>query len=502
MKKTLRISLITMLLTMFCGMTQAAVVTDELTWDGLGLNGSNSQYADFADKSFTSSAVYAGQASSGTGKYIQLRTNNNNAGIITTVSGGKLKSVTIAFNSSTTDRAISVYAKNEPYSAATDLYDETKAGTKLGDIAANDDSKTLTVEGDYTYIGLRSKSGAIYIDKIIIEWESDGQVQTVTKAPTFTPNGGTFFGSIDVDIDQEDGAKIYYSTNDGETWTLFTTSITLTETTTVQAYAEDQTKDVTKSNIVTKVFTKGSVCNTIAEFVALTSGTEAKLMFRAEDKVQVLLSNTNGNSNYVVLQDANNSRIVLYNTGAAANLVAGDLITGSLIGKYSPYNGMEEMAKTSNTDVSTIAVSGNAALTPEQLGSVAVALDASKFLALVKLSGLTWRHDDDANRNYASDGSNEIEVRDNFKVGYTLPELAEGQTMTITGIIVPYIKNDVTVYQITPISQEAIVVSDPSGISTVAADATQGAAIFNLAGQRVAAPRHGLFIVNGRKVVQ
>ncbi|MBQ9356603.1 MAG: chitobiase/beta-hexosaminidase C-terminal domain-containing protein [Prevotella sp.] len=502
MRKTLRISLFTMLLTMFCGMAHAAVVTDELTWEGLGLNGSNNTYAEYSGISFNSPAVYACQASSGTGSYIQLRSNNNNSGIITTTSGGKLKSVTITFNLKTTDRSISIYGKNEPYVAATDLYTESTQGTHLGDIAAND-SKTLTVEGDYTYVGLRSKSGAIYIDKITIEWETDGQVQTVTKAPTFTPNGGTFFGSVDVDIDAEAGAKVYYSTNGGDSWTDFTTTLTLTETTTIQAYAVDETKDVKQSATVTAVFTKNTnECNSIAEFIALTDGTEAKLQFRAEDKVQVLFANTSGTNDWVVLQDVNNGRIVLYKTGAAAILKAGDIVNGSLIGKYSVYYGMNELASTTNTNVSTLTVSGNEALILEQLANVAAASDVTKLLGLFRLTNLTCRYDESAKRYYATDnGTDEIEVRDNFKVGYSLPELAEGQTMTITGIIAPYTTSNGTVFQISPISQEAIEVVNATGIDTVGLGVTEETAAYNLAGQRVAAPQKGLFIVNGKKVV-
>ena len=155
-------------------------VTDVLTWEALGLNAANSSYAEYTGIKITSNAVYTAQASSGTGKYIQLRTNNNNAGIVTTTSGGKLKSVTITFNSATTDRAIEIYGKNEAYTAATDLYGDAK-GTLLKTIAANDDSKTLTVEGDYTFVGLKSANGAIYVDKIEITWAaSGGQVQTKT----------------------------------------------------------------------------------------------------------------------------------------------------------------------------------------------------------------------------------------------------------------------------------------------------------------------------------
>ena len=179
MNKLLRYSLVAVLAMIGLNVS-AQDVTDVLTWEALGLNAANSSYAEYTGIKITSNAVYTAQASSGTGKYIQLRTNNNNAGIVTTTSGGKLKSVTITFNSATTDRAIEIYGKNEAYTAATDLYGDAK-GTLLKTIAANDESKTLTVEGDYTFVGLKSANGAIYVDKIEITWAaSGGQVQTKT----------------------------------------------------------------------------------------------------------------------------------------------------------------------------------------------------------------------------------------------------------------------------------------------------------------------------------
>jgi len=179
MNKLLRYSFIALLA--MVGMNVSAQdVTDVLTWEALGLNAANSSYAEYTGIKITSNAVYTAQASSGTGKYIQLRTNNNNAGIVTTTSGGKLKSITITFNSATTDRSIEIYGKNEAYTAATDLYGDAK-GTLLKTIAANDESKTFTVDGDYTFVGLKSANGAIYVDKIEITWAaSGGQVQTKT----------------------------------------------------------------------------------------------------------------------------------------------------------------------------------------------------------------------------------------------------------------------------------------------------------------------------------
>ncbi|MBR1880292.1 MAG: hypothetical protein IJ804_06060 [Prevotella sp.] len=198
MNKILRYSFVA-LMAMVMGNAYADDVTDVLTWETLGFDGSGNSYKEYSDIKLTSNAIYAAQASSGTAQYIQLRTNNNNSGIITTTSGGKLKSVTITFNAKTTDRAIEVYGKNEAYTAATDLYGDAK-GTLLKSIAANDESKTLTVEGDYTFVGLKSASGAIYVDKIEITWEgtgtaggsqTQGDITVGIARPTFTAADGT-----------------------------------------------------------------------------------------------------------------------------------------------------------------------------------------------------------------------------------------------------------------------------------------------------------------------
>ena len=176
------------LMAMVMGNVYANDVTDVLTWDKLLEAGQGNSYKEFSGKTITSTAVYAGQASSGTDSYIQLRTNNNNAGIVSTASGGKLKSVTITFNSTTTNRKLQVYGKNEAYTAATDLYNEATQGTLLKEIATDDESKTLTVEGDYSFIGLRSANSALYVDKIEITWAVDGGSQDPTPSDP-TPSG-------------------------------------------------------------------------------------------------------------------------------------------------------------------------------------------------------------------------------------------------------------------------------------------------------------------------
>ena len=135
------------------------------TWSGL----SSSTYAEIDLDAPTSTAHYKGNCA-GDNNSIQLRSNNNNSGIVSTISAGKAKRVEVVWNSSTVaGRIVDVYGKNTAYSAATDLYNENVAGTKLGSITIGT-STFVDVEDDYKYIGFRSSSGALYLDEVRITW--------------------------------------------------------------------------------------------------------------------------------------------------------------------------------------------------------------------------------------------------------------------------------------------------------------------------------------------
>ena len=147
-------------------------VVDVLDRALTGVEGTN--YASWADVSATSDAVYAGQSAGGN-EAIQLRSNNSNSGVISTTSGGKLAKVTVAWNSNTAaGRTLNVYGSNSAYTAPTDLYGDA-SGEKLGTIVSGT-STELVIEGDYAYVGLRSASGAMYLDEIQITWTSGAAV--------------------------------------------------------------------------------------------------------------------------------------------------------------------------------------------------------------------------------------------------------------------------------------------------------------------------------------
>ncbi len=181
-------------------------VTDVLNQGLTGVTGTS--YTEWTGKTSNSDAVYAGQSAGGNSS-IQLRSSNNNSGIVTTASGGKVKKITVTWNSNTqSGRTLNVYGKNSAYSVAADLYDTSKQGTLLGTIVYGT-STELTVTGDYEYIGFRSASGAMYLTSVSIVWETSSGSQTaaatsvtidasgITKTDVYT---GTAAGSLSATV--------------------------------------------------------------------------------------------------------------------------------------------------------------------------------------------------------------------------------------------------------------------------------------------------------------
>ncbi|MBR5174734.1 MAG: hypothetical protein IKW89_02255 [Bacteroidales bacterium] len=144
-----------------------STITDELT--SSLFTATNTTYADFSNVAATSNARYAGNTAKTSSGGIQLRSKNSNSGIVSTTSGGKVKSVTIALESGT--GTIDVYGSNMAYTDATDLYatgENANQGTKIGSLNS---TGTITFTDDYAYVGIRSNYGAVYITKIEIEWQ-------------------------------------------------------------------------------------------------------------------------------------------------------------------------------------------------------------------------------------------------------------------------------------------------------------------------------------------
>ena len=163
----------------------------ELTHDIIGVIGTT--YTAWSDiQGGTSTAKYAGKTAGGNDA-IQLRSKDSDCGIVTTISAGNVNSITLTWNENTTaTRTVSIYGKNEPYTSAADLYNSDTRGDLLGELCVDDaaTSTTITVDGNYAYWGIRSKSSALYLDAIDVEWSNASKAQSVEEAYTLIDQNG------------------------------------------------------------------------------------------------------------------------------------------------------------------------------------------------------------------------------------------------------------------------------------------------------------------------
>ena len=256
MKKITSLRGILPLLLAVWGMLSASAqstVTDVLT--NKTFTATSSTYTDFSGKTASSTAVYAGNSATSYDA-IQLRSKNSNSGIVTTASGGKAVSVTVTWDSKTNAaRKLDIYGKNSAYTSAANLYSSSTRGTLLGSLQYSDTPNTLTIEGDYEYIGIRSNSDALYADEIKIVWAVAGQA--TVSVPSISPAGGNVAEGSEVTIDCDtEGATIYYALNaanpETATGTDYSAPLTINSDCTITAWAE---KDgMTASARVTKTF--------------------------------------------------------------------------------------------------------------------------------------------------------------------------------------------------------------------------------------------------------
>ena len=181
-----------------CGLSWAQT-TDVLNHDVIGVNGTT--YSTWTGITSNSDAVYAGNTAGGNNA-IQMRSNNSNSGIVTTASGGVVTNITVVWNENTSSgRTLNVYGKNAAYSAATDLYGNN-AGTLIGTIVEGT-STEIDIDDEYAFIGIRSASGALYLDEVSITW---GEGSGVTP-PSITAS------NVEIAYDATSGAIEYSISN-------------------------------------------------------------------------------------------------------------------------------------------------------------------------------------------------------------------------------------------------------------------------------------------------
>lgn len=143
-------------------------ITHTLNQSFFGLKQGESSYKTYT-KTTDEDAYYEAQCAATHG--IQIRSKNNDSGIIAHFIGRSCASITFTFDANTySERTVNIYGSNTDF-CISDMYDST--APKVGSVTytqGGETTFTYTFTDDYSYIGFRSDNSAIFFTSIEVVW--------------------------------------------------------------------------------------------------------------------------------------------------------------------------------------------------------------------------------------------------------------------------------------------------------------------------------------------
>ncbi len=184
-----------------------------------------------------------------------------------------------------------------------------------------------------------NSSGHVRVISITVTYSESSVV--VVPAPTFSLPSGTYYTPQTVSLTAVAGANIFYSINGGEP-VLYNAPFTVSETSAISAYAVLGEVSSAVSTITVNFPVQ------LANIAALISAeADNSTVYQVTGDVQYVWRH--GRNMY--LQDATGGLLVYDNSNPVITTEYnnGDVISGGISGKLTPYNGMVELVPTMNT---------------------------------------------------------------------------------------------------------------------------------------------------------
>ena len=227
------------------------------------------------------------------------------------------------------------------------------------------------------------------------------------------------------------------------------------------------------------------VCDNIAAVKAQATGTLVALTFK--DAQVVYVNSYNNNTEYFV-RDASGA-IDIFNTGL--ELKQNDILNGTVVFEYSPYNGLPELVKADGTNADNLTVTEGAEAQPVEV-SVADLLTDKYLCDLVTVKNVTI----DAEGNAVEDDS-KIELYNKFKLDIIIPSDTD-KKYDVTGILGIFNGTN----QLNLLSIEENTGTGIDGVTVDNSEFDENAPVYNLAGQLVSKNAKGILIQNGKKFIR
>lgn len=321
-------------------------------------------------------------------------------------------------------------------------------------------------------------------------------ISSAPKEPTFSPAAGTYDEAQSVTITTEtDGATIKYST-DGENYSVYTGPISVSETTTITAYAEKDGEESAKVSARYDITVAITSISGLNEAAAAGGSTGQSITYNFTDVNVVYV-----NENYNYITDGTNNALLF---GSDLGLKAGDKVSGTLTGVAKTYSALPEIAVNSINITSQTAD----AYTPAA-ATVTVDQLANNVNNYIKIEGATYVSANNKNLTFKV-GETNFTVRNEFGLDVTglvadkvydivgfgsvynttyqvyATEITEATSEEQTGFRdikanltgTDLLPNGTAPEQYTDVSTGVAVAADGS-LSRVATDAAEAAAVFN-----------------------
>lgn len=316
----------------------------------------------------------------------------------------------------------------------------------------------VSESGEFNFVRLKfaislpstapTSTSRLYIDSVVV-FGVPGIVADVVEAPVIAPHSGLFFDNVEVSMTcATEDAEIRY-TLDGstpdESSTIYTEPFTISGTTTVKAKAWKE--GMTASNVTTTTYNFPVSVANIAEFKAANTTTSTTVYKITGDVTFVY---ENGSNLYI--QDETGGLLIYDNQNViTSSYEEGDVISGSVVGTCTYYNGLRELVPSRNLAESTentgtvapmAATIENIINEYDQYESRLVRLESVNFV-----DGGEFATGTASNMDIDQDGETMI-CRSNFKtLNMTIDAGAEAN---VVGFVSIYSNNSGTDFQVFP----------------------------------------------------